>query len=83
MNPFANPGDAVLYEYEEFPKPEASLSFLDFNQNLSQDSTREEITSSGHFVDFLNLGDQPKESIPTVQMAIFQNFKDVLIPSKS
>jgi len=75
MNPFANPEDAVAYEYTEFPKPAASsFVFADFTQDLSQEVS----TSTNHFVDFLNLKDLPEEKITSVQLAIFQNFKDVL-----
>ncbi len=31
------------------------------------------------FVDFLNLKDMPQEKTTSVQLAIFQNFKDVLL----
>ena len=79
MNPFANPEESVLYEYVEFPKPEtARFAFENFNQDFSKEETT---TVSNHFVDFLDLKDQPEEKTTSVQLAIFQNFKDVLLPS--
>ena len=79
MNPFANPDDAVLYEFVEFPKPENSgFQFSDFNQKLSDENP----ASTHGFVDFLNLSEFPQESIPSVQLAVFQNFKDVMVPSE-
>jgi hypothetical protein len=79
MNPFANPAEAVVYEYTEFPKPEApTFTFTDFNQDFSKEGS----APSNHFVDFLNLKDMPQETTTTVQLAIFQNFKDVLLPTE-
>lgn len=79
MNPFAKPEESVPYEYVEFPKPEAKrFAFEDFGKDLSA----EDSSSSHPFVDFLDLKDQPEERITSVQLAIFQNFKDVLLPSK-
>jgi hypothetical protein len=80
MNPFANPAEAVVYEYVEFPKPPApTFTFTDFNQEFSKEGS----APSGHFVDFLNLKDMPQETTTTVQLAIFQNFKDVLLPTEA
>jgi hypothetical protein len=80
MNPFANPADAVPYEYVEFPKPPvASFAFADFGQDFS----KEDSIFSNRFVDFLNLKDMPQERTTSVQLAIFQNFKDVLLPSEA
>ncbi|HTA76120.1 MAG TPA: hypothetical protein VK791_03065 [bacterium] len=78
MNPFANPEDAVAYEYVEFPKQETNtFQFMDFAKDLSQEVS----ASTNRFVDFLNLKDLPEEKTTSVQLAIFQNFKDV-IPSE-
>jgi hypothetical protein len=74
MNPFANPEDSVPYEYVEFPKQEAAgFQLASFDQEL----TAEGSASSNGFVDFLNIKDQPEEK-PVVQLAVFQNFKDVV-----
>jgi hypothetical protein len=79
MNPFANPDDAVPYEFVEFPKPENSgFQFSDFNQNFSDESS----DPSHGFVDFLNLGDLPQEKTVSVQLAVFQNFKEVIAASE-
>jgi hypothetical protein len=84
MNPFANPAEAVVYEYVEFPKTEApTFTFADFNQEFSKEASAEGSTPSGHFVDFLNLKDMPQETTTTVQLAVFQNFKDVLLPAQA
>jgi len=81
MNPFAKPEEAVPYEYVEFPKPEAKrFTFEDFGKDFSKEVSAS--SSSQHFVDFLDLKDQPEERITSVQLAIFQNFKDVLLPSE-
>jgi hypothetical protein len=79
MNPFAKPEESVPYEYVEFPKVEVKrFSFENFSQDLSQ-----EVSSPSHpFVDFLDLKDQPEERITSVQLAILQNFKDVLLPAE-
>jgi len=84
MNPFANPADAVVYEYVEFPKTEApTFTFANFNQEFSKEGSTEGSTPSGQFVDFLNLKDMPQEGTTKVQLAIFQNFKDVLLPAEA
>jgi hypothetical protein len=82
MTPFANPADAVPYELVEFPKPQAArFVFEDFSQDLSSE-TSSVSSSSGKFVDFLNLKDLAEEKTTRVQLAVFQNFKDVLLPAK-
>jgi hypothetical protein len=80
MNPFANPDEAVVYEYTEFPKQEdKNFSNEDFDKELS----KEDSTKPSNFVHFLNLKDMPQETGIKVQLAIFQNFKDVLLPSEA
>lgn len=80
MNPFANPAEAIVYEYVEFPKSETStFKLADFSQEFS----KEDSASSYKFVDFLNLKDMPQETIIKVQLAVFQNFKDVLLPAEA
>jgi hypothetical protein len=80
MNPFANPDEAVVYEYTEFPKQEdQQVTLPDFNQDLS----KEDSAKPSNFVHFLNLKDMPQEKGVTVQLAIFQNFKDVLLPAEA
>ena len=80
MNPFAKPEESVPYEYVEFPKVETKRFTL---EDLNQDLSKEEDSSSSHpFVDFLDLKGQPEERITSVQLAILQNFKDVLLPSE-
>jgi len=80
MNPFANPNEAIVYEYTEFPKQEdKNFSNEDFDKELS----KEDSSIAGNFVHFLNLKDMPQETGVKVQLAIFQNFKDVLLPAEA
>jgi hypothetical protein len=80
MNPFANPDEAVVYEYTEFPKQEDKIFS---NEDFDRDLSKEDSKPSGNFVHFLNLKDMPQEKGISVQLAIFQNFKDVLLPTEA
>ncbi len=75
MNPFANPEEALVYTYEEFPKPESAGAFelTAFDQELNPRG------STQGFVDFLNFDSSSLVSdTPVVQIAVFQDFKEVL-----
>jgi hypothetical protein len=73
MNSFANPEDAILFEYPEFPKA-AQESFEAFNDPA---------VSPG-FSDFYTAQTQTHEESRTiVQPALFQDFKDVLAATQS
>jgi len=68
---FANPHDAVTYEYAEFPAPEKrGIEF-----------TVAEGVVVGEFADYMEYQNQPHaDMMPTVQPAILQDFKEVLTP---
>jgi len=73
MNSFANPADATLFEYPEFPKA-VQESFEAFNDPA---------VSPG-FTDFTTAQTiAPEETITLVQPALFQDFKDVLAATQS
>jgi hypothetical protein len=68
MNSFANPADAIPFEYPEFPKA-VQVSFEAFNDPA---------VSPG-FTDFTTAQSiAPDENVTLVQPAWFQDFKDVL-----
>jgi hypothetical protein len=72
MNPFAKPEEALAYEYEEFPKQESAS----FDQEFAAEN------ASNGFVDFLHFNASASQSdTPVVQLAVFQDFKEVLSPS--
>ncbi len=77
MNPFAKPEEALAYEYEEFPKQEsASFDLASFDQEFAAEN------ASNGFVDFLHFNASASQSdTPVVQLAVFQDFKEVLSPS--
>lgn len=69
MNAFANPEDAFLYEFPEFPAP--AREQVQFNVP--------EGVQTGSFVDFEHSLEQSQEqTMSVVQSAIFQDFKEVL-----
>jgi len=69
MNAFANPEDALPYEYPEFPAPE--------RPNLEVEIPAG--TSASGFVDYQQALEQPaEENVTVVQTAIFQDFREVL-----
>ena len=71
---FANPQEAVTYEYVEFPAPEKKG--IEF--------TVAEGVVVGEFHDYMEYQDKPHEDlIPVVQTAILQDFKDVLTPPQA
>ncbi|HET9870839.1 MAG TPA: hypothetical protein VFR02_10135 [bacterium] len=72
MNSFANPEDAVPFEYPEFPKA-AKESFEAFNDPA---------VSPG-FADFFAAQAQPPAEVPVVQPALLQDFKDVFAATQS
>ena len=72
MNPFAKPEESTTYEYVEFPAP-PPVEVAHFEAN----------STSGSFIDFLTFKDLPVESTtPTVQTALFQDFKEILPPAQ-
>ncbi len=78
MNPFANPEEAIAYTYDEFPKAETpAFEFSSFDQELSGEPT------ASTFVDFLHFDSSTSSNdAPVVQTAIFQDFKEVLLPAE-
>ncbi|HEY5038705.1 MAG TPA: hypothetical protein VIJ93_06510 [bacterium] len=74
MNAFANPEDATLYEFPEFPAPPRKVISFPVPEG----------GQTGNFVDFEHSQSQPQEESTTVvQTAIFQDFKEVLAPAQS
>ncbi len=68
MNPFANPEEAMPYDYTEFPKVE-----------VQEASSLIPADAVGTFIDFETAQNAPAEETQTiVQTAIFQDFKEVL-----
>jgi hypothetical protein len=73
MNSFANPADATLFEYPEFPKA-VQVSFEAFNDPAVSPGFTDFVASQTMATD---------ENLTLVQPALFQDFKDVLAATQS
>lgn len=73
MNPFANPDEAVPFEYPEFPKA-VQESFEAFNDPAVSPGFTDYYASEALIAD---------ESMALVQPALLQDFKDVLAATQS
>jgi hypothetical protein len=69
MNAFANPEEAMPYEYTEFPAPEKKKVELSIPEGVVV----------GEFKDYMEYQNEPHENlIPVVQPIILQDFKQVI-----
>jgi hypothetical protein len=73
MSSFAKASEAVPYVYPEFPAPERE--HLDLSAVMG--------TASGTFKDLQSCLEEPEDtSVPVVQAAVLQDFKEVLSTEK-
>jgi len=73
MSSFAKASEAVPYIYPEFPSPERE--HLDFSAVMG--------TANGTFKDLQSCLEEPEDtSVPVVQAAVLQDFKEVLSTEK-